>query len=103
MIYRWGCEKCYVTTEISRPMAECTVPPDSEIVCLCSDSKPTWTRIYEAPMVMKASYPDGMKRKGWAELKESAKLEKLAATSKRETKAEIKNEIRKMGIKPGKD
>lgn len=62
-----------------------------------------WQRIYEAPMQLRASFPDGHKRKGWAELRESAKLEKLAAVSDAGTKKEIKDTIRQMGIKPGKD
>lgn len=52
-----------------------------------------------APMVMKASYPDGHKRKGWADLKAAAKLNIEAAGAKKETAAEIKQEIKKMGVK----
>lgn len=104
MNYNWRCQGCDLVVEITRPVAECTVPPGEEFSCLCPENlPPDWVRKYEAAMFMKASYPDGYKRKGWGDLKESAKLEKLAATSKSDTKREIKAEIQKMGIKPGKD
>lgn len=104
MQYKWKCTACELAVDITRPIAECSVPPGEEFACLCPPWQiPQWQRVYEAPALMQASYPDGHRRKGWAELREAAKLEKLAAVSKGDTKSEIKNEIRKLGIKPGKD
>lgn len=99
MIYLWQCDGCGVQLELSRPMAECSVPPDTEVKC-CDSVK--WRRVYEMPMQMKASYPDGLKRKGWTELKEAAKLEKERAVARTDAqKNEIAREITKMGVKPG--
>ncbi len=107
MIYLWRCNDCDVYEEVQRPIAECAMPPeggDCEAVAPGAlTSGHNWVRVFQAPMQLKASFPDGHKRKGWDVLKESARLEKEAAVSKKETKAEIRNEIRKMGIKPGSD
>lgn len=50
------------------------------------------------PMVLKASYPDGHKRKGWSELREANKLIREAAKSNHGTAKEIRNEIKKMKV-----
>lgn len=86
--------------EIVRTVALCTDPPSKEeCVCLCTDPPSTWQRVYTAPTLMTASYPDGLKRKGFAELKESAKLHREAAVSGKEKRQEIAKEIRKLGVK----
>lgn len=56
-------------------------------------------RAVSAPMVMTASYPEGTKRKGWADLKEASKLKIESANSRDDKKREIAKEIRKMGVK----
>lgn len=98
MIYLWKCTICGTHEEVQRPIADHAIPPDLKPNCYDSC---LWVRVFEAPMQMKASFPDGHKRKGWTDLKESARLEKAAAIARPETKREIKAEIRKMGIKPG--
>lgn len=63
---------------------------------------PNWARVYEAPMVLEASYRDGVRRKGFAEQREAAKLTVAAATETKQNRKEIAAEIRKMGVKPSK-
>lgn len=59
----------------------------------------------EAPSVMMHAYLDGVKRPGFAEAKEASKLTREASNTagNSQTRKEIKKEILKMGIKPGKD
>jgi len=53
----------------------------------------TVKRVPSAPMVAKASYPDGYKRKGFQDLKEAARLEVekigMPATERSQVKSEI--------------
>lgn len=56
-------------------------------------------RHFPSPMVLKASFPDGHKRKGWADFREAAKLNKAKANARPEHKGEYAAEIRKMGVK----
>lgn len=52
-------------------------------------------RHFPAPMVTRASYPDGHKRKGWAEMREASKLNQEAIVSKSDShKKQIATEIR---------
>jgi hypothetical protein len=53
-------------------------------------------------MVMEVALPDGTKRKGWDKLKEAAKLNVEASTSKGESRKEIQAEIKKLGIRMNK-
>lgn len=94
--YEYHCNSCNsVTIQMfpydSRP---------EKIVCACgSDSH------YQIAMPYvngKASFLDGHKRKGWADLKESAKLNKQAAVAKGDTRKEIQKEIRKLGVRTEK-
>lgn len=118
MIYMWKCSICDAHVEVQRPIADYALPPDGP--CPPWDSRsekeqiespmkwetahdPQWVRVFEPPMQLRASFPDGHKRSGWQDLKESARLEKIAAVANRETKKEIKAEICKLGIKPGQD
>lgn len=100
MQYEWRCTQCEIVVEITRPVAEATVPPETDVKCLCE--VPIWTRIYSAPMQMKASYPDGYRR--FSEVKEAAKLNREAIASKsKDTKKEIASEIRKLGVRVTND
>lgn len=104
MKYLWRCTQCDWVQEVTRPMADHAIVPNcddaEEGSCECGNNR--WVRVYEVPAIMKASYPDGLKRKGWADLKESAKLEKERAVARTDAqKNEIAQEITKMGIKPG--
>ena len=47
----------------------------------------------------KASFLDGHKRKGWADLKEANKLVREAASSKKDTAKEIRQEIKKLKVR----
>jgi len=53
-------------------------------------------RIPSAPMVAKASYPDGYKRKGFAELLEASNLQSEISGLKGEDKVKMSNEIAKL-------
>lgn len=95
MIYLWKCVVCGQHEEVERPMADSSLPPDTGCAPWEEPHTADWQRVYEAPMQLKASYPDGHKRKGWAEQREAVKLEKQAAvTGSRQTRAEISKEIR---------
>lgn len=52
-----------------------------------------------APAFTKASYLDGTKRKGWADLREANRLSKEASVSRKETAKEIRQEIKRMKVK----
>lgn len=105
MMYMWKCAECSFSIEIQRPMADSAVPPDSDVKCTCTPSSwegghetpPFWQRVYQAPMMMTASMPDGTKRRdGFAELKEAAKLRVEAANIDHRRRGEINAEIRKL-------
>ena len=91
--YSYLCGTCESITIHNAPYE--TRP--TEVVCACGgEAKYT----IDSPMVMRASYPDGTKRKGFAELREANKLTKEKyQTRNKETAAEITREIKKMGVK----
>lgn len=96
MIYLWKCTTCDVHVEITRPVADCTVPPDADSACLCT--VPEWKRVFEPPMQMRESYPDGMRR--FNGVREASQLNREAvASNSQETKREIAAEIRKLGVR----
>lgn len=92
MIYLWRCTGCNFHVDVERPVAKCTEAPDADTKCSCE--VPTWQRVYQAPMQMTASYPDGVRR--FTEMREVAKLQREAAVSRDGRKAEIAREIRKI-------
>lgn len=94
MMYCWKCLGCELTTEVQRPIQDRALPPDEP----CTECTGTdWQRVYESPMVMHVALPDGTKRKGWAEVRESANLQKQAAVEKnKSTKADLLKEARKV-------
>lgn len=95
MIYRWKCTVCSQETDIERPMADSTVPPEGPCPPWEEEHASSWQRIYQAPMQLKESYPDGHKRKGFAELKEVEKLkQKAAVTRSTDTLKNIAKEIK---------
>jgi len=67
----------------------------------CLRTHVIYTYRISAPGLMQAAYPDGTRR--FSDMREAAKLQREAAHSSTERKKEIAAEIRKMGIKPGKD
>ena len=72
---------------------------------VCPECSTPVTRQISAPNVMRASYPDGTKRKGFQDLKEAAKLNREAAGEKAgsERRKEIVSQIRKMRVDISKD
>lgn len=95
--YVFECQVCSQYTEEQFRIADM---PDS-IDCGCGGNA---VRIIQAPEVLKASYPDGHKRKGWSELREASTLtkEKRGTRDKQEQKR-IANQIRKLGVNITKD
>ncbi len=91
------CESCNTTGWDTIPKAEATW--ENRWDCPSCGTEKSVKRIMSAPRIMKASYPDGVKRSGFAELKEAAALEEEAMNSEDYEKRQgIKKEIRKMGI-----
>lgn len=114
MIYKWRCTICQYETDVEHPIAECTTPPADS--CPPWDSRPEeeqqespmkweevhapeWQRVFEAPMHMQASFPDGTKRKGWDQMREAAKIEKEALKQPQNKRTEFAAEIKKLGVK----
>lgn len=73
--YDYHCITCEEDLIVNVPYAERDRSPCPTCDCLLE-------RQMSMPAVMKASYPDGVKRKGWAELREASKLNKEAIGSK---------------------
>lgn len=72
--YDFFCQKCQkMTVEFCKFNERDTI----EILCQKCDTK--LERRIAAPMVMKAAYPDGTKREGWADMLATAKLEEAKA------------------------
>lgn len=64
---------------------------------MCPDCCNILIRRFPAPMVTRASYPDGTTNR-FKDFKEASKLNKEAAAAKSDTKKEIQKELRKMKI-----
>lgn len=88
--YEYLCQQCSCVTEKEYKYEE---RPKLISCQYCGEPAQYWI---SAPNVVgKASYLDGQKREGWAELKEAAKLEKHAAVEPNvATRKAIQNEIR---------
>lgn len=91
--YEYFCESCqhvsvgnYLSSERPSTLA-------------CEECNGTAEYRISMPQIMKVALPDGTRRKGFAELKEASKLNKLASAATDETKREIKKEIRKLGVR----
>lgn len=89
--YDFECFHCQSTTILN-------VPYDKrDELYYCADCGFHLLRKFPAPMVARASYPDGTTNR-FKELKEASKLNKEAAVAKDTTKKEIQKEIRKMKV-----
>jgi hypothetical protein len=97
--YMFCCEdsECEIVQELFFTIAS---RPDSVECIACGKSA---KHKIAAPMVMRASYPDGVKRRGFADLKEAAKLNKQAAGLRSDQRGEIQKEIRKMKVDISKE
>lgn len=70
-------------------------PYEARDMQLCTICGSPTVRQLSAPHSTKASYVDGVRRKGWADMREASALNKEAAgSSSNETKAAISKEIR---------
>lgn len=88
--YEYLCQSCSLVTENQSKYEE---RPKLINCKYCQQPAQLW--ISTPAVVGKASYLDGQKREGWAELKEAAKLEKKAAVEPNvETRKAIQREIR---------
>lgn len=72
--YQWKCKAC-------NDIVELVVPSDERDTYQfkCEECGSTRKRLFGMPMVMKASYPDGTKREGFADMKATARLEEAKA------------------------
>lgn len=97
--YTYRCEKCDQVTDGFFRLTE--TRPDELPCIVCGESA---TYELASPLVMRNSHPDGVKRKGWADLKEASKLNRaVAGTDNLEEKAALKREIKKTGFSFGKE
>lgn len=96
--YSYRCRECESVTEDFYKFSD---RPDT-ITCACgSVADHTITAV---GLMTKEAYLDGTKRKGFGDLKEASKLNKLAnVSSDRESKRQIANEIRRMGVQLKKE
>jgi hypothetical protein len=67
--------------------------PDNQYCSVCKEGT---ERIYQAPMVLQASYPDGHKRPGFAAEREANKLKIASYDMPPKERAEINAEISKV-------
>lgn len=87
-IYDFTCETCQDTYDLMVKYDE----RDSQTCPVCSSPV---IRHFPSPMILKASHHDGIKRRGWAEMREASKLNKEAASSgSEENRKAIAKEIR---------
>lgn len=92
--YDYVCGNCEHREELIVPYSERL---SREIPCEICGHRLEWQ--FPAPTVMRASYVDGTKRKGWEDMRQANKLVKEAAVSKPETAREIRKEIAKRKVK----
>lgn len=90
-MYDFLCPECETGEERNVPYAE---REDQQ----CHTCGKVLLRMFPAPMVLSASFPDGHKRKGWSEMREASKLNKESANSPHDRRKEIEKEIKKLGV-----
>lgn len=89
--YDFHCDKCDTTEILNVPYEQ------RDASYNCGQCGSVLARQFPAPMVARASYPDGTTKR-FKEFKEASKLNKEAAVAKDSTKKEIKKELRKMKV-----
>lgn len=85
------CELCNTRTPVTMRRSEATY--ENRWNCDSCREFNTVKRVPSAPMVAKASYPDGYKRKGFQDLKEAARLEVEKVNLPLEQRTQVKHEI----------
>ena len=89
--YTYRCEQCDHVTDGFYRLSE--TRPD-QVPCESCGEQAQYT--LAAPLVMRASYPDGTKRKGFGDLKEASKINKMIAqTDDPEARKVLKKELKK--------
>lgn len=88
------CPECNLKTWDTLPKAEASY--EARWDCPSCGAGKSVKRIPSAPMVAKASYPDGYKRKGFAELLEASNLQSEISGLKGEDKIKMSTEIAKL-------
>lgn len=98
MEYLWQCEECGVGMRVSRRIDDRDIPPrEDEGDCLCEGETSTWKRVFESPMVMRASYHDGKDRgDDWRKLKEVNRLERESLKLPHDKRGDFRKEIKKL-------
>ena len=85
------CPECNLKSWDTLPKLEATY--ENRWDCPSCKTKASVKRIPSAPMVAKASFPDGYKRKGFQDLKEAARLEVEKINLSMAERAQVKSEI----------
>lgn len=97
--YVYYCVECEKATDAFYTLKE--TRPDSINCGQCG--KPANYQL-AAPMVLKASYLDGQRRKQWQDVREASKLNRAAAaTDNQQEKKELQAEQKKLGYNFTKD
>ncbi len=92
--YTYKCHTCEHVTEKDFKYSE--RPSTLE----CEECRDMAEYTISAPHVMRASFPDGHKRKGWDAVRHASKLNVArSAESNPETRKEISKEIKKLNVK----
>lgn len=86
------CDRCGVVSVVVIDKAD----REKEHECPIPECGGTGYAVMGSPTVLKASFPDGHKRKGWSDLKTTVKLEREMAHMPSEKRAELKREVRKI-------
>jgi len=85
------CPECNLKTWDTLPKSEATY--ENRWDCPSCGATQSVKRIPSAPMVAKASYPDGYKRRGFQDLKEAANLEVERMSMPLAERTQVKSEI----------
>lgn len=92
--YVYVCEGCAASTDAFYSFKE--TRPDSISCSYCEGGIAHYQ--LKAPVVLKASYLDGQRKKQWQDLREASKLNKAAAqTDNQQEKKELLDEQKKIG------
>lgn len=98
--YVYTCEACGTPTDAFYSLKE--TRPDSINCSYCEGGIAHYQ--LKAPMVLKASYLDGQRKKEWQDMREASKLNKAAAqTPNEQEKKELQAEQKKLGYNFNKE
>lgn len=93
-IYQYECRECETYWEVIVPYSQRDSQPCPACTSLNVET------LLAAPTVLRASYRDGHKRKGWQDLREANKLVREKALARGDqNRREIANEIKRIGVK----